>query len=151
MGVNLDEKGILVSCGNCGRKNRLAYRTLDKEVQCGICKSLLGLPSSTIHVATDEQFEALVGQSPLPVLVDFWAEWCGPCKMVAPELEKVAARAAGQVLVAKVNTESLERTAAKFQIASIPTMVLMFDGLEVNRLSGARPAADILSFLEKNL
>ena len=102
-------------------------------------------------MATDEQFEALVGQSKLPVLVDFWADWCGPCKMVAPELEKVAARAQGQVVVVKVNTEYLQPTAAKFRITSIPTLVLMHDGLEADRLMGARPSADILQFLEKNI
>ncbi|HVK59354.1 MAG TPA: thioredoxin [Candidatus Kapabacteria bacterium] len=104
-----------------------------------------------MHIATDEQFEALVTESSLPVLVDFWAEWCGPCKMVAPELEKVAARAQGQVVVAKVNTEWLQGTAAKFNITSIPTLSLMREGLEVERLMGARPASDILTFLERLL
>jgi thioredoxin len=120
-------------------------------VQCGKCKTPLDLPAQTIHVATDEQFEALVGHSRLPVLVDFWAEWCGPCKMVAPELEKVAARAQGRVVIVKVNTEYLQPTAAKFRITSIPSLVLMHDSLEVDRLMGARPAGDILQFLQKSI
>ncbi|MGZ8900208.1 MAG: thioredoxin [Limisphaerales bacterium] len=151
MGPTLDQTGILLDCNSCGRRNRLAFKTLEKQVQCGKCKSPIELPSQAIHVATDDQFEALVGQSRLPILVDFWADWCGPCKMVAPELEKVAARAQGQVVVVKVNTEYLQRTAAKFRITSIPTLVLMHDGLEVERLLGARPSADILQFLEKNI
>ena len=149
MGPTLDTKGILIDCGGCGKRNRLAYGTLGKEVRCGKCKEPLELPAQAIHVANDEQFEALVGESRLPVLVDFWAEWCGPCKMVAPELEKVAESTAGKVIVAKVNTEWLQETAAKFQIRSIPTLALMREGLEVDRLMGARPAADILEFVTR--
>ena len=151
MGPTLDEKGILVDCPGCGKRNRLAFRTLGKETRCGHCKAALEVPGQTLHVATDQQFESLVTESRLPVLIDFWAEWCGPCKMLAPELEKVAARAQGQVLVAKVNTEWLQPTAAKFNITSIPTLALMREGLEVERLMGARPASDILGFLERLL
>ena len=149
MGPTLDTKGILIDCAGCRKRNRLAYRTLGREVRCGNCKEPLDLPAQTIHVATDEQFEALVSESALPVLVDFWAEWCGPCKMVAPELENVAGRTVGRVVVAKVNTEWLQETAAKFQIRSIPTLALMREGLEVDRLTGARPARDILEFLSR--
>ena len=151
MGPTLDTKGILVDCVSCGRRNRLGFKTLAKETRCGHCKTPLEVPGQTIHVASDEQFEALITESQLPVLVDFWAEWCGPCKMLAPELEKVAARAQGQVIVAKVNTEYLQETADKFRIQSIPTIALMRDGLEVERLMGARPANDILDFLERLL
>jgi thioredoxin 2 len=151
VGLTLDDKGILVSCPSCGQRNRLQYRTLDKEVRCGNCKTPLPHPAQTLHVGSDKEFERLVSQSRIPVLVDFWAEWCGPCKMVAPELEKVAAQTAGRILVAKVNTEDLQRTAARFSIASIPTMALLREGLEVNRMSGARPARDILAFVEQNV
>ena len=151
MGLISDEKGILVNCLSCGQRNRLQYRTLDKEAQCGNCKTRLPHPAETIHVGSDAAFENLVSQSRLPVLVDFWAEWCGPCKMVAPELEKVAAHATGKILVAKVNTEELQQTAARFSIASIPTMTLMRDGREMNRISGARSGPDILRFVEQNV
>ncbi|HEX7860176.1 MAG TPA: thioredoxin [Verrucomicrobiae bacterium] len=151
MGPTLDTKGILVDCVSCARRNRLAYKTLGKETRCGNCKTPLEVPGQTIHVATDEQFEALIGESRLPVLIDFWADWCGPCKMLAPELEKVAARAQGQVIVAKINTEYLPESAGKFRIQSIPTLALMRDGLEVERIMGARPANDILDFLERLL
>ena len=144
----MDVKGILLDCPSCGRRNRLVYTALGRETRCGNCKTELELPAQTIHVATDEQFEALITESRLSVLVDFWADWCGPCKMVAPELEKVAARLAGQVVVAKVNTQWLEGTARKFNVTSIPTLALMRGGLEVERMMGARPAGDILDFVE---
>jgi len=92
-------------------------------------------------------FKALTTRSKLPVLVDFWAPWCGPCKMVAPELVKVAQAGAGQWTVAKVNTEDLPELGAQFGIRSIPTMVLFQDGREVARQSGAMPAAAIQQFI----
>jgi thioredoxin 2 len=151
MGLGLDEKGILVSCPACAQRNRLPFATLGKEVRCGKCKQPLLPPGATIHLGNDAEFDVLVRESRLPLLVDFWAEWCGPCKMVAPELDKVATQGAGRFLVAKVNTEELTRTASRFAIASIPTMVLMRNGSEVNRISGARPARDILAFVEQSL
>jgi thioredoxin 2 len=81
------------------------------------------------------------------VLVDFWTAWCEPCKMVAPELEKVAGMAVGKALVAKLNTEEVPEIAAQYRISSIPTMVLVQNGRELARLSGARPAADIFAFI----
>jgi len=83
----------------------------------------------------------------VPVLVDFWAAWCGPCRTVAPEIEKVAGQRAGKVVVAKVDTEALPEVAARFNIRSIPTMILFRHGKEAQRLSGARPAVAILSDL----
>ena len=151
MGLGLDDKGILVSCPACAQRNRLPFATLGKEVRCGKCKEPLPSAGAAIHIGSDAQFDVLVQESRLPVLIDFWAEWCGPCKMVAPELEKVAAQGAGRILVAKVNTEVLTRTAARFAISSIPTMVLMKNGSEVNRISGARPARDILTFVDQTL
>lgn len=150
MGMTLDVHGILVNCPACNQRNRLAFKAVNQQVRCGRCKAPLPSPAATIHVSTDAEFEALIRQSRLPVLVDFWAEWCGPCKMLAPELEKVAAESAGKILIAKVNTEELAATAGRFRIAGIPTMVLMFEGREKNRLSGARPARDIVNFIQQN-
>jgi thioredoxin 2 len=85
----------------------------------------------------------------VPVIVDYWAPWCGPCRMVAPELQKVAARQAGKALVIKVNTDELSDLGQRFGIRSIPTMAVFAGGKEVARTSGARPAADIEAFLEQ--
>jgi len=88
-------------------------------------------------------FDALVAGSPLPVVVDFWAPWCGPCRTMAPELEKAAQRLAGRALTVKVNTDAEPELGQRFRIMSIPTIAVFRDGREVTRAAGARPAADI--------
>jgi thioredoxin 2 len=89
----------------------------------------------------------LIAQSSVPVVVDYWAPWCGPCRMVAPELAKVAARSAGKFLVVKVNTDALPDLGDRYRIRSIPTMAVFSGGREVSRTSGARPADEIERFI----
>ena len=91
-----------------------------------------------IHV-TDTAFEKTVLQNPLPVIVDFWAPWCGPCKMIAPMLEKIAKEYAGKLIVAKVNTDENPEWAGKYGIQGIPTMLFIFDGKIIHRQVGALP------------
>ena len=93
-------------------------------------------------------FDRLVARASLPVVVDYWAPWCGPCRMVAPELQKVAARRPGRVLVVKVNTDVLTDLGQRFGIRSIPTLAVFAGGKEIARTTGARPAADIEAFIE---
>jgi len=143
----LDERGIVVSCAQCGKRNRLTYERLGQTFRCGDCHTELELPTHPIDVWSQSSFESLTRRSALPILVDFWAPWCGPCKMVAPELAKVAANSNGQFLVAKVNTKELPIVAQQFRISAIPTLVLMRSGRELARKSGALPASAIQQFL----
>jgi len=146
--VQIDDRGLLLTCPQCGQRNRLRYDRLGRAFRCGKCKATLRLPGEPIDVTSDLIFDALISRSELPVLVDFWAPWCGPCKMVAPEIRKIAAEGAGQWVVAKVNTEESPALARKFRITAIPTMVLFKGGLEVARQAGAMPAPAIGKFLE---
>lgn len=134
---------MIRTCRSCGSKNRVLVKRLDDIAQCGKCHGPL-LPLDATHaVAGVEEFDELVSDSPLPVLVDFWAAWCGPCKQVAPELEGLAKMKTGLLVVAKVDTEALPEVAARFRISSIPTLILFRHGHEVRRASGAMPAIAI--------
>ena len=105
--------------------------------------------SEPVEVRSDLVFDALISRSTLPVLVDFWAPWCGPCKMVAPEFRKVAQEMAGQLVLAKVNTEEVSSLSARFRVTAIPTMALFKNGLEVARQAGAMPATAMRKFVEQ--
>lgn len=142
--LTADSRGIHVPCPSCGKVNRLQYRTLGQPTRCGNCHQPLagaGGPDSPVSPADETAFNAMASESPLPILVDFWAPWCGPCRSVAPEVATLARVTAGQLLVAKVNTKTLPGVAQAFRIASIPTFVVLKQGREVRRQSGAVPAA----------
>jgi len=140
-----------MTCPSCGRTNRLRYGGLAKTIRCGQCHTTLPAPTEPVEVPSAAVFDTLVAQSSLPVVVDFWAPWCGPCRMVAPEIEKVARATAGELLVVKVNTEALPQVGERFRIMSIPTMAVFRGGREVTRTAGARPAADIQAFVRQAL
>ena len=146
--MSLDSRGVIVPCAQCGQKNRLAYERLGDPVRCAACKTMLASPAEPIEVDSSAHFDALVAHASLPVVVDYWAPWCGPCRMVAPELQKVAARQAGRFIVVKVNTDALDDLGQRFGIRSIPTMAVFAGGREVARTSGARPSGDIEAFVE---
>jgi len=148
---DVDDRGIVVPCPTCGRKNRLAFGRLGESVRCGECKHELSPPAAPIEMRSSADFDRLVAASSIPVVVDYWAPWCGPCRMVAPEIEKVASRKAGEWLVVKVNTDSVEGVGDRLGIRSIPTMAVFRSGREVARTAGARPASDIEAFVTNAL
>ena len=137
-----------VICPSCNATNRLPADRLAAGPKCGKCgeKIFAGHPTEL----TDASFQKHVGRSDIPVVVDFWAPWCGPCKMMAPAFEQAAAELEPQVRLAKLNTEIEPATAAHFNIRSIPTLVLFRNGREVARQPGAMGAADIVRWVKAN-
>jgi thioredoxin 2 len=144
---SIDAEGILSDCPRCGQKNRTPFIHVGHCGRCGKCKTQLPLLSNPIEIDTQEHFDALIATCSVPVLVDFWAPWCAPCRTVAPEMEKVASAETGRLLVAKVNTENLRSLSRRFEIRSIPTMMLFVHGVEAGRTAGARPAGAIREFV----
>ncbi len=143
--IQLDDRGFIIECPSCGQRNRVPYS--GGQVRCGRCKSTLQPPAEPIEVVSVPAFDALLRGAGLPIVVDFWAPWCGPCRMVAPEIAKVAASNAGRFIVVKVNTDALPELGERFRIRSIPTMAIFEGGRETARTAGAMPAAQIEGFV----
>lgn len=146
-----DSRGVIMACPSCGQANRLGYDRLGLATRCGKCQTDLGSPTLPVDVGSSADFDALVRTTRLPVVVDFWAAWCGPCRTVAPELAKVAQARAGEWLVVKVDTEAVQDLAARLQIQSIPTMAVFREGALVGRTSGAMPSDQIEAFVRQSL
>ena len=139
-----------IRCSACGATNRVPLEGIGQGLRpvCGRCKTALAVEIKPVTV-TDANFGAEVERSPLPVLLDMWAPWCGPCGMVAPVVEELAAEMAGRVRVAKLNVDENPATAARFRVQSIPTLLLLKGGRELDRIVGVQSKAEILQRLER--
>jgi len=141
----------LIQCLKCGATNRVQASAAQKAV-CGRCKTPLQRAEQIKPViVTDANFAAEVEKSPLPVLLDLWAAWCGPCRMIAPVIEQLAAELAGKARVGKLNVDKNPLTAARFQARSIPTLLILQNGREVDRLIGLQSKEAILHHLQAHL
>lgn len=143
---------LLLPCAACGATNRVPRAKLATGARpvCGRCKQPLAVAASPI-VVSDRTFAADVERSPLPVLLDAWAPWCGPCRTLAPVIDELATELAGRVRVAKLNVDENPATASRFDLRSIPTLLVFRDGDEVDRMIGAHPKADIVRRLARVL
>ncbi len=144
-----DARGIILSCPACDTANRIAYAKVSQQGRCGTCKADLPLVAAPAEISDIEAFTALVSQSPLPVVIDFWAPWCGPCQMMAPEFAKAAAQAAGEALFVKVNTDEQQQIASQLRIQGIPAFALIRDGKLTAQTSGFQPAARLLAWMRQ--
>ncbi len=131
----------IIRCPSCGVKNRVPRSKMDLKPKCGKCGTPL-LPARPVEV-TDYTFQEEVLESSLPVLLDCWAPWCGPCRMVAPIMEQLASQYAGKLKVAKLNTDKNPAVSQQFGIRSIPTLLLFKDGKLLDTMVGAMPKEQI--------
>lgn len=139
---------MILVCPQCLAKNRVPEDKLQAQPSCGQCQSAL-MPLAPIDL-NEQNFSAVISHSDLPILVDLWADWCGPCKMMAPHFAKVATQNP-QVIFAKINTEENPRLSAAFNVRSIPTLVLMNKTTEIARISGALRSSELQQWLDQQL
>ena len=133
----------LTTCPACGKTNRVPAQAAGRP-RCGNCKA--DLP--WIVAAGDADFAAVAEQSPVPVLVDFWAAWCGPCRMVSPVLDKIARERPGRIKLVKVDVDKSPGLSRRFDVQAIPTLMVMVDGKVAARQAGAAPAEVLRSWLD---
>ncbi|HEX7979169.1 MAG TPA: thioredoxin [Gemmatimonadaceae bacterium] len=130
---------VTLPCPSCGRWNRIAAKRITDGPKCGVCSAPLRLDHPVL--LTDATFDRVLRETTLPVLVDFYADWCGPCRMMAPAVDELARTSAGSILVAKLDTDASQRVAARYQIRGIPTVIAFRNGREERRQSGVMPLA----------
>jgi thioredoxin 2 len=136
-----------IACAHCGATNRVPDERLTEDPVCGRCGEAL-LAGEPVEL-TDANFDAVTSRTELPVVIDFWAAWCGPCQMMAPQFAQAAKVLKGRALLAKVDSDANPQVASRFAIRSIPTMVQLRGGREVKRLSGALQAGQIVGWVDQ--
>ena len=139
---------MIRSCEKCGQKNRVPAARLTQEARCGACKNPLAPLAEPVNVGRSE-FDEIVNDVSVPVLVDFWADWCAPCRMASPHVEAVARELSGRAIVLKVDTEAEPELAGRFQIRGIPNFVVLKDGAVVLQEAGLVDSARLRSWLEQ--
>ena len=137
---------MLIVCSACHATNRVPPERAAEDPVCGKCASPL-LPGEPI-VLDDRSFERVVSKTEMPIVVDFWASWCGPCSMMEPHYRKAAERLKGHVVLAKVNSDENPQTAGRYAIRSLPTLVMLRGGREIKRQPGAVQTAQIVAWAE---
>ena len=147
--LSCDDRGIIQPCPSCGTANRIAYARVDQQGRCGTCKAPLPTIAAPVEIISDTAFAGLISQSPLPILIDFWAPWCGPCQMMSPEFAKAANQAAGEAIFAKVNTDEQQAIASQFQVKGIPAFALLRNAKVTAQTTGFQPAAKLLAWMRQ--
>jgi thioredoxin 2 len=140
----------MIRCPTCGATNRVPQEKIEQKLEpvCGRCKTTLPLDARPVTVA-DATFSTEVEQSPLPVLLDLWADWCAPCRVIAPMIDELAAEMAGRVRVAKLNIDENPVTARRFNVRGVPTLLVLKQGKELDRIVGVQPKSEIARRLQQ--